>query len=669
MHGVVKRGLSIALSMVMVLMMFTALPSAALAEDDTDAIDIESPEGTGIDDEALDTTETDGDATDGTSDATETDAVENELAPLDSATTDVEGDASEAEEPGDIAPMGTDMVTINISNLGSSNVDNSGNSAQSQWRYDGGTNKELHLLAPNGNYTLTGSNSNLFVSATNATGASITLNGVSFTPPSGRATLTARACTITLVGTNTFNGGSLTLYGDCTINGSGSLTVTSRAGNFGFNFATSTISLSIAGSASVTFKGGSGNTAISVRSGQPPIRISDTAKLTMVNNSTSAETHSFRALSSATSRCWKLTGATLASGNVLDETIIVNVAAGATATVEREAQALSLTYQTHVQNVGWQAPVGMGQVSGTSGQSLRLEGLKINLKNTTGISGSITYATHIQSIGWQTAVVLTTTGTSSTEVKGGLSGTEGKSLRLEAMRINLTGNLALNYDIYYRVHAQNVGWMGWAKNGADAGTAGQSFRLEALQIVIVFKGAAAPADTYNGIPRTAGAPAMIDPSIVSSSIPYNATVHVQSIGDRTYSSATGATILGTTGSSLRLEAITLGFPSPTISINYRVHIQNIGWQDWKTSGQMAGTSGQSLRLEALAINLSGTNSSNYDVYYRTHIQNIGWTGWAKNGQECGSAGYGYRMEAMQIVIVQKSLNTAPGLNANYFYQK
>ena len=48
--------------------------------------------------------------------------------------------------------------------------------------------------------------------------------------------------------------------------------------------------------------------------------------------------------------------------------------------------------------------------------------------------------------------------------------------------------MANHYDIYYRVHAQNFGWLGWAKNGESAGTAGYGYRLEGLQIVLVEKG-------------------------------------------------------------------------------------------------------------------------------------------------------------------------------------
>jgi len=76
-----------------------------------------------------------------------------------------------------------------------------------------------------------------------------------------------------------------------------------------------------------------------------------------------------------------------------------------------------------------------------------------------------------------------------------LSGTSGESKRLEAIQIQLTGAAADLYDVYYCVHAQNTGWLDWAKNGESAGTAGFSYRLEAIKIVLVLKGTAAPGPT------------------------------------------------------------------------------------------------------------------------------------------------------------------------------
>lgn len=64
--------------------------------------------------------------------------------------------------------------------------------------------------------------------------------------------------------------------------------------------------------------------------------------------------------------------------------------------------------------------------------------------------------------------------------------------------LKLTGKDADKYDIYYRVHAQNYGWLAWAKNGEAAGTSGYAYRLEAIQIVVTAKGDMAPTVFYGG---------------------------------------------------------------------------------------------------------------------------------------------------------------------------
>lgn len=143
----------------------------------------------------------------------------------------------------------------------------------------------------------------------------------------------------------------------------------------------------------------------------------------------------------------------------------------------------SVKYQTHVQNEGWQEWKFDGDMSGTSGKSYRLEGIRIE----TGIPNlGIEYQTHIQNIGWESE---TGRGWKS---NGSMSGTEGLSYRLEAIEIRLTGAEADNYDVYYQVHAQNVGWMDWAKNGERSGTAGYGYRLEGIRIQILPKGSAEP---------------------------------------------------------------------------------------------------------------------------------------------------------------------------------
>lgn len=140
-------------------------------------------------------------------------------------------------------------------------------------------------------------------------------------------------------------------------------------------------------------------------------------------------------------------------------------------------------YSTHVQNVGWQTSKKNGEISGTVGQGLRLEGIKILIDNSE-VNAVIQYQTHVQNIGWQAMVS-----------NGAISGTTGLGLRLEGIKIELDGMEWYKYDVYYRVHAQNYGWMDWAKNGESAGTEGMGLRLEGIQIMVVPKDSAAPGST------------------------------------------------------------------------------------------------------------------------------------------------------------------------------
>ncbi|WKY43491.1 S8 family serine peptidase [Eubacteriaceae bacterium ES2] len=144
---------------------------------------------------------------------------------------------------------------------------------------------------------------------------------------------------------------------------------------------------------------------------------------------------------------------------------------------------IGITYQTHVQNVGWQSWVTDGALSGTTGQSLRLEGIHIEIDDN-GADVGVSYKTHVQNVGWM-----------DWTTDGALSGTTGQSLRLEAIQIELTGDDADLYDAYYQVHAQNFGWLDWAKNGESSGTAGYGCRLEGIKIVVVPKGDSAPGAT------------------------------------------------------------------------------------------------------------------------------------------------------------------------------
>lgn len=297
----------------------------------------------------------------------------------------------------------------------------------------------------------------------------------------------------------------------------------------------------------------------------------------------------------------------------------------------------SISYQTHVQDYGWQSWESNGEVSGTVGQSKRLEGINIKLSN---INGSIEYKTHVQDIGWQ-----------DWKSNGQMSGTSGQSKRLEAIKVKLSGEAANQYDVYYRVHAQDYGWLDWAKNGESAGTEGYSKRLEGIQIVLVKKGENAPGSTSR--------------PFIYKMIKYQ--THVQNIGWQ--GEKADGEMSGTTGQSFRLEAIKIQLSSSIDGgIVYKTHVQDYGWLNFVTNGQASGTTGQAKRLEAIQMQLTGNAKNQYDLYYRVHAQNFGWLGWAKNGESAGTAGYSYRLEGIQIVLVPKG-GSAPGSTSKHYYNK
>ncbi len=280
----------------------------------------------------------------------------------------------------------------------------------------------------------------------------------------------------------------------------------------------------------------------------------------------------------------------------------------------------TIMYRTHVQQEGWQDYVANGAMSGTSGKSYRLEAIQIKLDSK--IKGSVQYRVHVQQEGWQDFVC-------DNEV----SGTSGKSYRLEAIEIELAGDIAKTYDVYYRVHCQNYGWMNWVKNGEMAGTSGESKRLEGIEIKLVKKSQE----------KTA-------------SVKYR--THVQTYGWQKY--VKDGEMSGTSGESKRLEGIYIDVDSNCMGgIKYRTHVQTYGWQDYVTSNNFSGTQGESKRLEAIQIELYGEIAQYFDVYYRVHAQTYGWLDWAKNGEKAGTEGLAKRLEGIEIKLVKKG-SAAPG---------
>lgn len=296
--------------------------------------------------------------------------------------------------------------------------------------------------------------------------------------------------------------------------------------------------------------------------------------------------------------------------------------------VEPDPSTYKIAYTSHVQDYGWQDWKTDGTSSGTSGQSKRLEGIKI--KTGGSINGGVSYKTHVQDIGWQDWVQ-----------NGELAGTSGQSKRLEAIQIKLTGSAGDSFSVWYRVHAQDYGWLGWAKDGDSAGTEGLSKRLESIEVIVLPKGQVP--DDYDS---SVGA-------MKKKALSYS--THIQDYGTQTgFSDSVDEPItLGTTGEGKRLEGLTLQLDGDLsqLGISYGAHIQDIGWQEDRSNGSFAGTTGQSKRIEALHVALG--DSSSYSIWYRAHVQDYGWLGWAKDGENAGTVGLSKRMEAIELVILPK----------------
>ena len=294
---------------------------------------------------------------------------------------------------------------------------------------------------------------------------------------------------------------------------------------------------------------------------------------------------------------------------------------------------MSLTYRAHVSNVGWQGAVSDGATAGTTGRGLALEDLKLSLDSSDYSDGSsVQIDAHVSGIGWQ--------GWDTPSASEG--GTTGQGRAVEAVRLRLTGSLAKDYDVYYRVHASNIGWMAWAKDGGEAGTTGMSCSLEAIQIRLIKKGASRP--------DTSGYSHLEIPTVTYSS----------QVKGAWQNSVSAGVVSGTTGQGIPIT----GFSAKTTSsvaggINYQLLFSNVGWTSGKSNGGQLSSTAKSNSVEAIKICLSGDLASYFDVWYRVHVDNVGWLGWAKDGAVAGGTGYGVHVQAVLVRLTRKGAN-APG---------
>lgn len=341
---------------------------------------------------------------------------------------------------------------------------------------------------------------------------------------------------------------------------------------------------------------------------------------------------------------------------------------------------LGVTYRTHVENIGWQDYVKNEEMAGTSGKSYRLEGINIKLIGNNDSNLKIKYQVHVQNIGWQ-----------DWKTDGEMAGTQGLSYRLEGIKIKLESTE--EYSVKYRVHVQNIGWQDWKTDGEMAGTQGQSLRLEAIQIkivpkvkksIITLQNLSDKQTFYNpssinviGWKMSNVSNTKIKAYVDNTQIGENAITYkkrddvISAMNEKGYGTdkenpnpgfefsidssnmtegehSIKFVLCASNGEVLEQTAARI-YIDRQLHVQYRAHVENIGWQGYVKDGTMAGTSGKSYRVEALNINLINA-PDDAKILYRTHVQNIGWQNWQQNGSMAGTSGKSYRIEAIEIML-------------------
>ncbi|MFZ2275599.1 MAG: hypothetical protein WAV68_01375 [Candidatus Nanogingivalis sp.] len=307
---------------------------------------------------------------------------------------------------------------------------------------------------------------------------------------------------------------------------------------------------------------------------------------------------------------------------------------------ETQDSTIYLRSDAYVKSLEWTDKINNSGIIGTYGQSLQMEAFRIY--------GDVEYSSYNDLSGWQPYVK-----------SGMISGTTSINQPIRAIKIKPISTISSKFDLWYRAHISNIGWMGWVKNGEPAGIIGEKANnIESIEIKLLPKSSSP--DDYNQ--DNAG---YMDKALT---IPQN-NLYIESQSHISYIGWTPTLLsdmtIGTTNRSLTIEALKLNLINHTGipgGIIYSSHIQNIGWQSPQKNNSESGTTGKGLRIESLRIALTGELKNHFDVWYRSHIQNIGWQEWTKNGSPTGSVGSSLRMESLEIHIIPK--NTIPPFPIN-----
>lgn len=267
----------------------------------------------------------------------------------------------------------------------------------------------------------------------------------------------------------------------------------------------------------------------------------------------------------------------------------------------KELRGTELEYRVHIPNQGDLGFMVQNQGAGTVGKNITLQAAD-NFFN--GSSSYFEVESHISELGWQNT--------------GSMIDGKGKNKNLEAFKLNLKVSMSNRYTIEYRSHSSNVGWGEWKFEGRESGVTGEKLPIQAIQFRLkqqfIAQGTVNP--TKQGMEYRN---------------------YVQNQGWLGY--VKDGNLSGTTARTLPMEALEVMLNGASLCV--QGHVAQLGWQPVGTTD---GSIGKALNLEAIKI------MSN-KVIYRAHIQDIGWQEWKTNGEIAGMIEKVKYIEAVEIKVI------------------
>jgi len=172
---------------------------------------------------------------------------------------------------------------------------------------------------------------------------------------------------------------------------------------------------------------------------------------------------------------------------------------------------IGIEYRVHMAGIGWGPWVRNGAAAGTTGQSRRMEAIEARVIGCEGAYTGLSMAAHVQNFGWNgpaekrnnvTCYSSLTFVSTYSPGWSGCVGTQGRSLRMEALRFGVGYWLSPHPSIpggpirmCSQAHLSGTGWgvktcTSWVNPNAPSarsstpvvGTVGQSRQMEAIKI-------------------------------------------------------------------------------------------------------------------------------------------------------------------------------------------